>query len=489
MSELKIAAVYIRVSTEDQTELSPESQLAEIRAWAEKNGCVIPEGYVFSDEGISGRSAKKRPGFNEMIALSKQKPAPFDVLLLWRFSRFARNQEESVLYKAMLRRSGIDVISVSEPVVDGPFGDLIERIIEWMDEYYSIRLSGEVKRSMTLNAQRGRWQAAAPFGYSLTPADENGRRELVPEPDEAALVREIFARFIGGEGLYPIARWLNSIGVRTHRGSPFENRTVEYILCNPVYVGKVRWTPTGRTRRDYHNPDTIVAAGSHAPLVNDDTWQKAQQRMREIKDQWGYKARPSYELKDWLGGIVRCSCCGATLVFVKPHYFKCNNYVRGRCTTSQHVTVEKLHEALLEKLREDLAGSKPLPCTPSIVTDDGAEELRRLELALEALDRKLARARDAYAAGIDTLADYGRYRVEVDKEKADLTARIKKLQDRMDPALASELVRRSIADALETLENPVAAKEQKNNAVRSIINTCTFDKASMSLKINYRLSI
>lgn len=79
-----------------------------------------------------------------------------DVILVWKFSRFARNQEESIVYKSLLsKKHNVEVTSVSEPLVDGPFGSLIERIIEWMDEYYSIRLSGEVTRGMTEKALRG----------------------------------------------------------------------------------------------------------------------------------------------------------------------------------------------------------------------------------------------------------------------------------------------------------------------------------------------
>lgn len=90
-----------------------------------------------------------------MISLAKNKPKPFDAILVWKYSRFARNQEESIVYKSLLRKQcNIDIISVSEPVLDGPFGSLIERIIEWMDEYYSVRLSGEVTRGMTEKALR-----------------------------------------------------------------------------------------------------------------------------------------------------------------------------------------------------------------------------------------------------------------------------------------------------------------------------------------------
>lgn len=110
---------------------------------------------VFFEIGISGRKADKRPEFQKMIGLAKSSDHPVDVILVWKFSRFARNQEESIVYKSLLRKqSNVDVVSVSEPLIDGPFGSLIERIIEWMDEYYSIRLSGEVLRGMKEKATK-----------------------------------------------------------------------------------------------------------------------------------------------------------------------------------------------------------------------------------------------------------------------------------------------------------------------------------------------
>ena len=164
MRELKYAYGYIRVSTHDQEELSPESQKKLLKDYAAKNNIVILK--LFTDLGISGRKAKKRPGFQEMIASAKEKEHPVDLILVWKFSRFARNQEESIVYKSLLKKQhNVDVVSVSEPLSDNPFGSLIERIIEWMDEYYSIRLSGEVFRGMKENATRGAYQARPPLGY------------------------------------------------------------------------------------------------------------------------------------------------------------------------------------------------------------------------------------------------------------------------------------------------------------------------------------
>ena len=177
--ELKTAAAYIRVSTDNQTELSPDSQIKEIRKYAKQHGYIVPNEYIFRDDGISGRKAEKRPEFIRMIATAKQKPAPFSAVLLWKFSRFARNQEESIFYKGMLSRNDIEVKSISEPIIDGPFGSLIERIIEWFDEFYSINLSGEVKRGMTEKVERGGAVSIPSFGYDIVDKQDFFALDLV----------------------------------------------------------------------------------------------------------------------------------------------------------------------------------------------------------------------------------------------------------------------------------------------------------------------
>ena len=138
---LKIGAAYIRVSTDKQEEYSPASQLKLIRDYAQRAGYIIPDEFIYQDDGISGKTAQKRPAFRLMIAAAKENPAPFSAVFLWKFSRFARNQEEAILYKNLLKKRKIDVVSISEPSNDSPFSSLIERIIEWMDEYYLINLA------------------------------------------------------------------------------------------------------------------------------------------------------------------------------------------------------------------------------------------------------------------------------------------------------------------------------------------------------------
>ena len=92
---------------------------------------------------MSGRIAN-RPKFREMLDAAKGPTPPFQEILVWKLSRFTRKHEDAVIFKAMLRRRGIKVTSITEPADDSPMGRLIEGIIESIDEFYSQRLSDDL---------------------------------------------------------------------------------------------------------------------------------------------------------------------------------------------------------------------------------------------------------------------------------------------------------------------------------------------------------
>ena len=157
-------ACYIRVSTDNQTEFSPDGQIEGIRKYAENNNILLDNDYIFIDEGISGRKADKRPAFQQMIKVAKSKPKKFDVILVHKFDRFARSREDSVVYKSLLKKEcNIKVISITESIEDDKFSVILEAMLEAMAEYYSLNLSDEVKKGMTEKATRGQYQAAPPF--------------------------------------------------------------------------------------------------------------------------------------------------------------------------------------------------------------------------------------------------------------------------------------------------------------------------------------
>lgn len=481
MEEMKFAAAYIRVSTDDQMEISPESQLTKIKEYAEKNHLILSPKYIFHDDGISGRAADKRPGFQQMIAAAKDQSHPFDVVIVWKFSRFARNQEESIFYKSILRsKCKVDVVSVSEPLIAGPFGSLIERIIEWMDEFYSIRLSEEVKRSMTVNAKNGNLQSTPAFGYRA----ENHMLVIVPE--EAEIVKEIFRRFIAGEAMYALAKSVNERGVRTHRGSPFENRTVDYILNNPVYIGKLRWTPTGKTRRNFKNGNSIIADAQHESIIDLETWNAAQARICELKKTYKRYGKPSTERKHWLCGIIRCSSCGNTLTFAGPNSLQCNAYLKGSCKDSHRIVIPLMEEAFLQQLQHDLTFAEFIECKIHFVSD--AKDAHDLIQKRARLVSRMERLRDAYLDGIEPLESYKASRAKLQYQLDEMDADLAK-KERPENIDHTAILRQSIATVIKTLKSPEATIAQKYESAQSLIEHCTFDKENMLLTVSYKLNV
>ena len=157
-------ALYVRVSSDKQdVDLSIAAQLKALREYALRNGCQIIQEFV--DEAESGRSSA-RPYFREMIALARRPNKPLDAILVWKYSRFARSREDSILYKAMLKKAGVQVISISEPFDNSPTGRLMDGIIESLDEFYSDNLGEDVTRGMRESAGRGFYLSSSPpYGY------------------------------------------------------------------------------------------------------------------------------------------------------------------------------------------------------------------------------------------------------------------------------------------------------------------------------------
>ena len=480
---LKNACAYIRVSTDKQEELSPDAQKRLIIDYCKKNGYTITNENIFIENGISGKKADKRPEFKRMIALAKSKEHPFDVILVWKFSRFARNQEESIVYKSMLKKANVDVVSVSEPVIDGPFGSLIERIIEWMDEYYSIRLSGEVIRGMTEKALRGGYNAQPPLGYRKN--SDTGIPEIY-EP-EAVIVRNIFSYISQGLSLIDTARSINNMGFHTRRGGMFEQRTIRYIIENPFYYGYVRWNrqnPSEHTIKD--KSEWIIAPGAHPVLINKESWDFANEQL--IKISRPYKERGTSGIKHWLSGIVKCSSCGSSLVsnsLWKGHStsFQCSGYNKCKCKVSHYIKTERLEAGIYEGFLKVLSSKN---VTYEKVSEHSYEEKVDTAALLKNIEDKERRIKQAYRDGIDTLEEYKDNKAILQKEREKVMEIISK-QTPVQHDEDNETMLRQIKNAYEIIKNEELDKLTRANAIRSVVSKAVYDNEKDTLDIYFRL--
>lgn len=477
-------ALYIRVSTDKQEELSPHAQKRLLLDYAKSHSISILEEHIYIEHGISGRKAQKRPQFLKMIAAAKSKQHPFDVILVWKYSRFARNQEESIVYKSLLRKQcNIEILSISEPLIEGPFGSLIERIIEWMDEYYSIRLSGEVQRGMMENALRGGYQSKLPLGYQ-----SNGKIPIIVE-HEAAIIQKIFHDYLLGKDITSIARNLNDCGYKTNQGNPFDNRGIQYILDNPFYTGKVRWNYKNQTLSQ-DKTEVIISRGKHQAIISDELLEQV--KKRRLFEYTPMKQRSSSTTKHWLTGLLKCGYCHSNLVYSAPKkrksggsspFFQCHSYSSGKHSGSCAITEKKILSILLLCFKEIeqiplISFTKTAICFSSIPL-----QLQQVQQAIKKIEHKKQRASTAYLDDIYTKQEFEEIKIALDNEKNNL-----KQQEKSLTISQSQKEPHTIA-CISTVLSPIFSNEEKNSVFRMLFTHIIFYRQFSLFELEFALNL
>ena len=407
MKDYKKGAISVRVSTDMQTKYSPDSQIKMCLNYAKQHDIYISEEHIYRDDGISGRNADKRTNFQRMIADAKKKPKPFDCILVYDFSRFARNKEESVMYKAMLRKKhDIDVVSITQPLGDGKERVILESMYEAMDEYYVLNLSENVKRGKKEKASRGEHQGATPFGYRY---DKNTQM-LYPNENTKDSVVFIFEEWVKPETtINNLTVKINAMGIKTSRGNKWCEESLKVVLNNPIYIGYTRFTDGGMGR-DYDNPNIILTKGKHEPIISDELWNKAQEKIKEHNKTWFKYKKPSIKHQYWLRGLIKCSNCGKNLIMIerqsgnrKKPFYQCNGYNKKSCNESHSILQEKLENALLNELEKIFKDKIDINIVQS---KSETNEISVINNSIDKCKNRLSRIEIAYMDGIDSLEEY-----------------------------------------------------------------------------------
>ena len=461
-------AFYIRVSTDDQTEYSPDGQLRALKEYASKNKITVFDEHIYTDEGISAKTTN-RPAFQQMIAAAKNQPKPFDVIIVHKLDRFARNREDSVVYKALLRKEcGVKVASVTEPIEDDKFGIIIEAMLEAMAEFYSRNLAEEVKKGQTEKALQGGFMTRPPYGYRVT--EERQPPEIVPA--EADVVRIIFSKLIHGWSPYKITKYLNeSLQVMTSTGHRFSTNRVKYVLANPMYCGLMRWNMRDSANK-YQVKDKsewIVAKGEHEAIISQETFDQAQVIMRTQRK----GARPQETTSHWLSGLVRCGNCGGSMSFnnAKWPFFYCDSYSKGKCRVSHSMSERKLTKAVLERIQMD-ANSLKLE-VEVLRTGMEAVEKEILQRHIHQIPEKIARIKEAFAAGVDSLEEYKANKSRILREQGELQEKLSEINDKKPDMDEFRGVLKTAYEQLSSDETPL---EEKKKIIRSFVERITFHK-------------
>lgn len=328
--------IYARYSSDKQTENSIEGQLKVCYEYAKREKHTVVGEYI--DRAISGRSAEKRLEFMRMISDSAKKQ--FEGVLVYKLDRFARSSEDSIVYKKVLKKNSVVVLSTFEHISNDPAGMIMERLFEAMDEYYSLDLSIKVTRGMRLAAEKSQYTGGLlPLGYKAV------EKQILIDEATAKIVREIFKEYASGKTMKDITDYLNAKHIKTAKGSAFNKNSLQSILKNKKYIGT------------YWYGDIEVKDGMPR-IVSDELFEEVQKKMKTNKKASAKaKAKEEYLLTTKLF----CGHCKNMMVGVsgtsktgKKHtYYACKDTLKKKCNKKQ-IIKQWIENIVVNKCREML---------------------------------------------------------------------------------------------------------------------------------------
>ena len=308
------AALYARFSSANQQEQSIDGQFRTMEDYCRRNGVIIVKKY--SDEAKSA-TTDKRPQFQQLISDSYNHE--FNMVLVYKYDRFARNRFDHAIYQRILNKNGVTLYSVIENLDDSPESIMMQSVISGMNEFYSADLSRNTKRGLRETALKAKTTGGIPpLGYSIDP--QTGR--YVVDEKEAEAVKIIFTMFAKGYGYGAIIKELNDKNYVTKCGNPFGKSSLYSILTNPKYKGSFIYnrraskSPNG-TRNDHAYKDyseMIVVEGGCPRLVDDETFKAVAQRIKDNKHTGGRVSRVHEKEEYLLTGKVHCIECNHSMI-------------------------------------------------------------------------------------------------------------------------------------------------------------------------------
>ena len=392
--------IYLRVSTKEQAEKDLTEEGFSIAA--QREACVRrvrDEGWELVDEyvdkGESARSAD-RPRLRAMLARIAE-DGDVEAVVVHKVDRLARNMEDHIAIRALLRRRGVALVSVTENLDESASGRLVEGIHALMAEFYSANLAAEVRKGMGQKAKLGGYPHKAPLGYLNVREPIGGRQvaHIVADPERAPLVRIAFELYATGE--WTIERLAEEMA---HRGLRNRGRDGRYpakavtvsgmahLLAHRAYVGTVEW-------------DGVAYEGSHEPLVERATFDRVQELLASRAMRGTRERRHHHYLK----GLLVSGVCGRRLSIQHSKgtytYFYClgqKDRRNGTGCRERYVTADHLEAEV-----EDLYGRIEVP-------SDWADGLR------EAIAQEVASRHDDTTAERELLATQ-RERLESERYK------------------------------------------------------------------------
>lgn len=490
----KRVALYARFSSDNQRSESIDAQVRAMEAYCKQRHYVIVNTYI--DEAKSA-TTDRRPAFQEMIADSRNHS--FDILLVHKLDRFARNRYDSAVYKRELKKNGVAVYSVLENLDDSPESIIMEAVLEGMSEYYSQNLAREVMKGMRETALQGKHTGGKPpLGY-----DVDEQKKLVINPQEAKVVKLIFSMYGNGEGYSAILKKLHDEGYKTKRGEEFRKNSLYSILANQKYSGKFVFNRSAakdydgkrNTHQDKNADDMIIIEGGCPQIIDTKTFEKVQARMQENRHAG---ARNNAKTNYLLSGRVYCKECGRAMIGnarkggrdKKPYItYRCPN--KSYICTNREINRDFLEQYVIMVLEKQIFNRSALKAIAKRIEKKtyeqekkGKENLGKLQEELEKVEAAIKNIADAVAAGLMSDGLVARLE-ELEQEKTACEERIRKAEN--PPSKVDIDTQTILAEYLAVRKAP--ASPAYKEYIRGFIDEISVGKYAVTIKLKTGLEV
>ena len=461
------AVIYARYSSDNQREESIEGQIRECTAYAEKNGITIVKHYI--DRAISAKT-DNRPEFQQMIKDSDKKL--FDIVLVWKLDRFARNRYDSARYKTQLKKNGVKLMSATEIISEGPEGIILESVLEGYAEYYSADLAEKVVRGQTENILKGRCNGGrGTFGYTL-----DSERKFHIDPLTSPFVLESFKKYNEGSTMKEIRDWLNEKGIKNPVGGAFTYNSVEHMLKNRRYIGELKF-------RDVVVPDAVP------PIIPLELFEDVQEKIAKNKKA---PARRKAEDDYLLTTKLFCGYCGA-LMFGESgtsrtgevhRYYKCATAKKHRGCKKKTVRKQWLEDLVVNQtmqLVKDDAAMESIIAKVMELQNKENTNIPLYEKQLRDAESGIQNMLNAIQAGILTSSTKERLE-QLEETKRELETRIAE-EKLAKPKVTEEFIRFWL---LRFRKLDMSLKDQRQALVDTFINAIYLYDDKVLITFNYK---
>lgn len=458
-----LICAYLRDSGGDDQDLSVPQQEASIRAWCEEHGLVLAT--TFADVAAPGSTIVGRAAFLRMIQHFRAPGCVEIGLVLWKFSRFARDIDDAQFYKADLRRMGYIIHSITDDIPPGVDGRFFEAARDWMNEKFLQDLSEDVKRGLNHLVQTyGAVPGTPPTGFIRIPLEIGKRRDgsahivhrWVPDPELITRVQKAWqmrARHATNQQIHAAVHLCGSLNSYTG------------MFRNPIYHGELHYAG-------------LVIPNYCESIVNDEIWNQVQAMNKKRPTTSAPRRVTSRYL---LSGLVHCARCGSpmnghTIHFKKRDqtydYYRCDRSHRRRDCDAQPVPRQALEDLVLASIPGDVLNPDVIAKHEDEIRRQQATEADLVTAERGELSKRLAHVSRRLSNVLNTIAELGGTPALVAKLKTmeSEQAEIKNaLADLSRPRASYELTADQINAQSARIRDLAAARPDRQDELQAIL--------------------